>query len=174
MLKKILSVLTILIGLLIIYAGFAILPDENTRLPETSEAKNLSGVFAELLASIFMVYFIAIFAAIVGMIGFAITIAGLTGLLNSTGTASPHSERAIARLAHLATIRKWLSRIGWTPILAGAGYITIQILRQKFGADLKAFDYLLNGSVFILLGLAVLFISAIGGLFARLTIRRLG
>ena len=149
-------------------------PDKDAALPVSEGPKSFTNLFADIFAAIFVVYFFAIFSILVGVFGLAISVVGLTGFLNSTGTATGTSDRAVARLDQLARIRKWISRAAWTSILAGALFIGVQLLREKLGADLEFFDYFLSGSVFVLLGIAILFVSAIGGLIARLTIRRLG
>lgn len=171
--KRLFSLLSCAIGIVLLYLSWSLSLYESSPGTSASEVNGFTGILANVLGTFLLFYLIMFLAIVVAIVGAGLVIAGITGLLNSTAMGTPDSAIVASRLARLATIRSWISRAAWVPIVGGAGYFGVQLIRENLGADHKFADYFFDGAFWVMLGLLVLLVSAIGGLVARIVIKRL-
>ena len=170
--KRLLYLLSCAAGTLLLYLAWLIFVNAESAGGNLPAPKGLTDIFAAALAEFLAFYFLLLLAFAFAALGIGFIIAGITGLLNSAVIVAPDTKIRAVRLARLATIRTWISRVAWTFVLGGLGYFGVQLIRQNLGADIKFLDYFVFGGTWVMLGLIILLLSAIGGLMARVFIQR--
>ncbi|MEP1207858.1 MAG: hypothetical protein ABJM29_00045 [Rhizobiaceae bacterium] len=169
---RLLSLLSLASGLLLLYLAWLISSNAEAAVSILRGANGFMDIFADIFVSVLIFYFLHFLAIFIGVIGIAIILMGITGLLNTSAALTSDNAISTARMAKVAVIRTWTSRVAWTIIIIGAGYFGLQLFRQYFGADIKFFDYFVFGGTWVMLGILVHLFSAIGGLIVRVIIRR--